>query len=159
MSIHSMDMIISCECGRIPAGFSSHEGMQSFSFLGFATPLLPPILSLTYYPCTASYLPRGQGCSDASCVLQCGSCVRTRITRSTFPGPLSTACVQKPPGLHIFWLLFDVASGPGWHLQAQVLSPHCCTVLFYSMLFPSAHQIVIRPVPRVHLQHFLWLLQ
>ena len=35
-------MSISCKCGRVPAGFSSHEGMQSFSFLGFATSPLPP---------------------------------------------------------------------------------------------------------------------
>ena len=130
-----------------------------FLFPGLCNLSPPPILSLTYYPCTAPYLPRSQDCSDAGCVLQLRSCVRTRITRSTFPGLLSTACVQKPPGLYVFWFLLDVASGPGWHLQAQVFSPHCCTVFFHSTLFASAHQIAIHPVPSAHLQHFLWLLQ
>ena len=152
-------MNISCECGRVPAGFSSHEGTQSFSFLGFSTPLLPPssllpatpALPLSFHEVRTAAVP---------VVLQRGSCFRTRVTRSTSQDR-SALLVSRGHlvcmSFGFCWMWLQDQDGICKDRSSHLT--HCCTVFFYSMFFPSAHQIAIHPVPRVHLQHFLWLLQ
>ena len=153
-------MNISCECGRVPAGFSSHEGMQSFSFLGFSTPLLPPSSLLPAIPA----LPLIFHEVKTAAVLVVFFSVEAVSELESLEAHSQDRAALHVSGSHLVcmsfgfcWMWLQDQDGICKNRSSHLT--HCCTVFFYSMFFPSAYQIAIHPVPRLHLQHFLWLLQ
>ena len=133
-----MEMSISCERGGIPAVFPV-ERKRKLSFSWALQPLpspyplrLPvaPVLPLVFQEVKTAVML-------VIFVLPCGSCVTARATRSTFPGtaqgPPGSACPLASVGCAFRTRITSA--------RVQVPSPNCCTVFFYSGLFPSAPKL------------------